>query len=101
GRAPALAHGPVAVELGLPRLPALPVVELQRRAHVVGHHAVAAVAGELGYGREALLLKELGHDVVGVAPVQLQGAPLVQGLVAVPHPARDPAPVVLSVTLYA
>ena len=50
------AHAAVAVELGLPGAPALPVDQLQGRAQVVGQDALALRAGQFGYRGKLLAL---------------------------------------------
>ena len=70
----------------------------ERGAQVVAHHAVSALRRELGRGGKAVLLEEPGEQVRRAARFRayFQLAPLVQGLVTVPDPAREPAAVALA-----
>ena len=57
----------VAVQLRPPHRATRPVVQLQGRAQVVTHHAVALGGGELSQGGKAVLLEEEIDYVKGMA----------------------------------
>ena len=95
GRAPALAYLAVAVEAHFPRRFSLPVVQSQRSAQVVGHHALRPLGREFGGRGKTVFLEEPGSQILYAARTgtNFQLCPFVQGRLAIPHPARNPAPV--------
>jgi hypothetical protein len=99
GPAIALVHGPVAVECHFPRRGALRVVQTQRGTQVVAHYALYQPIGrELGERGKAVFLEEPGEHLASAARPgpHFQFRPLVQRLVAVPHPLRHLAPEALA-----
>ncbi len=73
-------------------------VRLYWTTSVVTHHTVATLGHELGRRGKAVFLEEPGEELPRAARFRtyFQLAPLVQGLVAVPDPAREPAAVALA-----